>query len=142
MTLTISDVPGDDPAVIASGPTVPDRTTFADARAILEKYHIREPTGVIEHLRAAREETPKPGDPRFCHLFAEASRRASLRRLGAYIQSRTPEIWKRSTSSGKPASRFVCSMRNGSSPGRTGRLLVPKAIRKPASRIAFTPAAL
>jgi hydroxypyruvate reductase len=40
VTLTISDVPGDDPAVIASGPTVPDRTTFADALAILEKYRI------------------------------------------------------------------------------------------------------
>ena len=74
VTLTISDVPGDDPAVIASGPTVPDRTTFADARAILGKYQIREPAGVVEHLRAAREETPKPGDPRLArcetHLIA------------------------------------------------------------------------
>ena len=63
VTLTISDVPGDDPAVIASGPTVPDRTTFADARAILDKYRITEPAAVIEQLRAARDETPKPGDP-------------------------------------------------------------------------------
>jgi hydroxypyruvate reductase len=74
VTLTISDVPGDDPAVIASGPTVPDRTTFADARAILEKYQIREPLSVIEHLRAARDETPKPGDARLAgietHLIA------------------------------------------------------------------------
>ena len=74
VTLTISDVPGDDPAVIASGPTVPDRTTFADARAILGKYQIREPAGVVEHLRAARDETPKPGDPRLArcetHLIA------------------------------------------------------------------------
>ncbi len=62
--LLISDVPGDDPAVIASGPTVADPTTFADALAILEKYGIREPAAVIRHLRAAREETPKPGDPR------------------------------------------------------------------------------
>jgi hydroxypyruvate reductase len=64
VTLTISDVPGDDPAVIASGPTVPDRTTFADALAILDKYAIDEPRSVLAHLRAAREETPKPGDPR------------------------------------------------------------------------------
>jgi len=74
VTLTISDVPGDDPAVIASGPTVPDRTTFADARAILEKYGIKEPFAAIEHLRAARDETPKPGDPRLAkietHLIA------------------------------------------------------------------------
>ncbi len=64
LTLLISDVPGDDPAVIASGPTVPDPTTFADARAILRKYAITEPRAVIEHLEAAAEETPKPGDPR------------------------------------------------------------------------------
>jgi glycerate 2-kinase len=74
VTLTISDVPGDDPAVIASGPTVPDRTTFADALAILAKYRISEPISVVEHLRAAREETPKPGDPRLAgvqtHLIA------------------------------------------------------------------------
>jgi len=74
VTLTISDVPGDDPAVIASGPTVPDRTTFADARAILEKYRITEPVSAVEHLRAARDETPKPGDPRLAkietHLIA------------------------------------------------------------------------
>ena len=74
VTLTISDVPGDDPAVIASGPTVPDRTTFADAFAILQKYHITEPVSAVEHLRAARDETPKPGDPRLAkietHLIA------------------------------------------------------------------------
>src|SRR4029077_3207317 len=74
VTLTISDVPGDDPAVIASGPTVPDRTTFADALAILEKYRISEPASVVEHLRAAREETLKPGDPRLAgtqaHMIA------------------------------------------------------------------------
>jgi len=74
VTLTISDVPGDDAAVIASGPTVPDRSTFADALAILAKYRISEPVSVVEHLRAAREETPKPGDPRLTsaqtHLIA------------------------------------------------------------------------
>ena len=64
ITLAISDIPGDDPAVIASGPTVADATTFADAVAILEKYGITEPKAVIDHLRAAKEETPKPGDPR------------------------------------------------------------------------------
>ena len=64
VTLAISDIPGDDPAVIASGPTVADATTFADAVAILEKYGITEPKAVVDHLRAAKEETPKPGDPR------------------------------------------------------------------------------
>ncbi|MET0679850.1 MAG: glycerate kinase [Burkholderiales bacterium] len=65
VTLAISDVPGDDPSVIASGPTVPDPTTFADALAVLAKYGIDEPHAVIEHLRAAKDETPKPGDRRF-----------------------------------------------------------------------------
>jgi hydroxypyruvate reductase len=64
VTLTISDIPGDDPAVIASGPTIADETTFADACAILEKYRISEPHSVIDYLKAAREETPKPGDSR------------------------------------------------------------------------------
>lgn len=61
VTLMISDVPGDDPSVIASGPTVPDPTTFADALAILDKYRITEPAAALAHLRAAAEETPKPG---------------------------------------------------------------------------------
>ena len=64
VTLAISDIPGDDPAVIASGPTVADPTTFADALAILDKYRITEPLAVVNHLRAAKAETPKPGDPR------------------------------------------------------------------------------
>jgi hydroxypyruvate reductase len=63
VTLAMSDVPGDDPSVIASGPTVPDPTTFADALAILGRYGITEPRAVLEHLRAARDETPKPGAP-------------------------------------------------------------------------------
>jgi hydroxypyruvate reductase len=67
VTLAISDIPGDDPAVIASGPTVADATTFADALAILEKYSITEPRAVVEHLRAAKDETPKPGDPRLAN---------------------------------------------------------------------------
>jgi glycerate 2-kinase len=64
VTLMISDVPGDDPSVIASGPTVPDPSTCADALAILQRYSIQEPRAVLEHLRAGRDETPKPGDPR------------------------------------------------------------------------------
>jgi hydroxypyruvate reductase len=65
LTLAISDVPGDDPAVIASGPTVPDPTSFADARAVLAKYRIDEPAAVLAHLAAAAAETPKPGDAMF-----------------------------------------------------------------------------
>ena len=71
VTLAISDVPGDDPAVIASGPTVPDPTSFADARAILAKYGIDEPKAVIAHLAAAVDETPKPADPIFANTSFE-----------------------------------------------------------------------
>jgi hydroxypyruvate reductase len=65
LTLAISDVPGDDAAVIASGPTVPDPTTFAEAREVLAKYEIDAPKNVAKHLQAALEESPKPGDVHF-----------------------------------------------------------------------------
>jgi glycerate 2-kinase len=67
VTLVISDVPGDDPADIASGPTVADKSTFAQARAVLAKYGISEPRSVIAHLDRAAEETPKPGSPRLAN---------------------------------------------------------------------------
>jgi hydroxypyruvate reductase len=67
LTLVISDVPGDDPAVVASGPTVPDPTTCADALAILEKYRIAVPPTVEALLRSGISETPKPDDLRFAH---------------------------------------------------------------------------
>jgi hydroxypyruvate reductase len=65
VTLTISDVPGDDPAVIASGPTVPDASTCAQAIAILERYRIALPEPVWTALRSGVLETPKPADSVF-----------------------------------------------------------------------------
>ena len=62
VTLTISDVPGDDPSVIASGPTVPDATTCADTLEILDRYRIEVPASVRAALEAGLLETPKPGD--------------------------------------------------------------------------------
>jgi hydroxypyruvate reductase len=70
VTLAISDVPGDHLSVIASGPTVPDTSSFADARAVLAKYDIVPPEPVRRFLAEAREETPKPGDPRLAHASA------------------------------------------------------------------------
>ena len=64
VSLLISDVPGDDPAVIGSGPTVPDPTTFAEALAVLRSYGIDEPAALIRHLEQGAEETPKEGDSR------------------------------------------------------------------------------
>ncbi|MCZ8292763.1 MAG: glycerate kinase [Hylemonella sp.] len=65
VTLTISDVPGDDPSVIASGPTVPDATTCADALSILKRYRIEVPAPVQAALEQGDLETPKPGSPIF-----------------------------------------------------------------------------
>jgi len=67
VTLTISDVPGDDPSVIASGPTVPDATTCADALAILARYGIDVPPAVRVALEAGALDTPKPGDAVFAN---------------------------------------------------------------------------
>jgi hydroxypyruvate reductase len=63
MTLAISDVPGDDPAVIGSGPTVPDPSTLADARAIVTRYRLALPDAVERALRDPTNESPKPDDP-------------------------------------------------------------------------------
>ena len=63
VTLAISDVPGDDPAVIASGPTVPDPSTLAEARAILARYGIALPPAVAAISRAAGRR-PSPADLR------------------------------------------------------------------------------
>jgi glycerate 2-kinase len=61
VTLAISDVPGDDPAVIGSGPTVPDASTFAGARSLIERYRITPPPAVAARLAQDNDETPKPG---------------------------------------------------------------------------------
>ncbi len=65
LTLLISDVPGDTPEVIASGPTLPDPTTCADALAIIDRYRIALPPAARAGLESGACETPKPGDARF-----------------------------------------------------------------------------
>lgn len=65
LTLAISDVPGDDPAAIASGPTVADPSTMAQARAIVARYGLDLPAAAQELLADDANETPKPGDPAF-----------------------------------------------------------------------------
>jgi glycerate 2-kinase len=65
VTLSISDVPGDDPAVIGSGPTIPDPSTLADARSIVARYGLALPDAVHRALDDAANETPKPGDAVF-----------------------------------------------------------------------------
>ena len=65
VTLAISDVPGNDISVIASGPTVPDETSSKVALDILQAYDVAVPKNIRAHLRSAAAETPKPGDPVF-----------------------------------------------------------------------------
>jgi hydroxypyruvate reductase len=121
VTLAISDVPGDDPAVIASGPSVPDPTSFTDARAILAKYAITPPPAVAAILEAAREETPKPGDPRLAgaelrliarpqdalEAAAEAARRLGVAPLilGDAIEGEAREVAKVMAAIAKQAAR-------------------------------------
>ena len=65
VTLAISDVPGDDPAVIGSGPTVPDPTTLADARDVMARFGLDASAKVAAALADSANELPKPGDPIF-----------------------------------------------------------------------------
>jgi hydroxypyruvate reductase len=66
--LLVSDVAGDDPSVIASGPAVPDRSTLAEAREVLERYDLRVSDAVRHHLAQPEHETPKPGSPCFARV--------------------------------------------------------------------------
>ena len=79
ITIGISDVPGDDPAVLGSGPTVPDPTTLADARDIVARYRLAVPAVVTRALADPANETPKPGSPIFAATsFVLATRPAEV----------------------------------------------------------------
>ncbi|MES2189933.1 MAG: glycerate kinase [Pseudomonadota bacterium] len=110
VTLTISDVPGDDPSIIASGPTVPDATTCAEALAILRRYSIEVPAAVMSQLESGALETPKPDNKIFAghevHMIAtplqsleaaaEAARAAGLEAhiLSDEIEGESREVGK------------------------------------------------
>lgn len=66
--IMISDIPGDDMGAIASGPTVADPTTFADAMEIVTRYNLDLPETVMKHLQASEGESPKPGDPKLSNV--------------------------------------------------------------------------
>jgi glycerate 2-kinase len=80
VTLAISDVPHDDPSAIASGPTVPDPTTLADARALVAKYGLEVDDAIRRALDDPRNESCKPGDAAFARARYEliARPKASL----------------------------------------------------------------
>ncbi|HEV2000171.1 MAG TPA: glycerate kinase [Xanthobacteraceae bacterium] len=89
VTLAISDVAGDDPSAIGSGPTVPDPTTLADARAILARYRIDVPPSIAAALADPKNETPKPGDGAFAGTSFEIVARPSEALVAAAAVART-----------------------------------------------------
>jgi hydroxypyruvate reductase len=153
VTLTISDVPGDDVSVIASGPTVADTSTCADALQILKRYGIEVPEPVIEMLGNGSLETPKPGDARLArcetHLIATpqqsleaAARAARDAGVNAYILSdeiegESREVGKvhaalaRSTAQGKTAFQTPCVILSG---GETTVTVKPREPGAPKGR--------
>ncbi|TDK60007.1 glycerate kinase type-2 family protein [Sapientia aquatica] len=96
VTLLISDVPGDDANVIASGPTLPDASTCAQALAILRKYQIAVPSNIEQHLSSGKGETPKPDDARFGghqhHIIATAQEALEAAAQAARNAGITPYI--------------------------------------------------
>ncbi len=146
VTLTISDVPGDDPSIIASGPTVADASTCADALAILQRYAIAVPPHVVQALQADDWETPKPGSSVFqgqsLHMIATpqqsleaAAHAARAMGLNAYILSdeiegESREVGKvhaalaRAVAKGQGAFQKPCVILSG---GETTVTLKPRA---------------
>jgi hydroxypyruvate reductase len=94
VTLAISDVPHDDPSAIASGPTVPDPTTLADARAIIAKYRLDVDSAIARALGDPKNESCKPGDPAFARATFEliARPRASLDAAVAHVREAGYEV--------------------------------------------------
>lgn len=153
VSLTISDVPGDDVSVIASGPTVADASTCADALAILRRYGIAVPPAVQAQLEAGTLETPKPGDPRLArcetHLIAtpqqsleaaaEAARALGLRAyvLSDEIEGESREVGKvhaalaRSTALHRSSFEAPCVLLSG---GETTVTVRPRAEGQPKGR--------
>ncbi|MDW6024963.1 glycerate kinase [Mesorhizobium sp. BAC0120] len=77
VSLVVSDIPGDIPALVASGPTIPDASTRADALSIIEAYRMELPAAVMAHLATPDADAPQPGDSGFArnevHLIASAA---------------------------------------------------------------------
>ena len=141
-TLILSDIVGDPLDAIASGPTVPDPTTYADALGILDKYRIRQeiPTGILAHLEAGAagkvSETPKPTDPLFArvkslmvanNIQALEAAKAEAQRLGlramilsSFIEGETRDVARMHAAlalevraSGNPVRPPVCFITGG-----------------------------
>jgi hydroxypyruvate reductase len=138
VTLVLSDVVGNPLDAIASGPTVPDTSTWAEARAVFDRFALWDqvPSGVAERLRADLPETPKPGDPLFVrtqtvvvgsNLLACQAAASEAERLGfpsqvltTYVEGEAREVGRvlagllrEVDASGHPAARPCCLIAGG-----------------------------
>ena len=88
-TLVVSDIPGDNPALVASGPTVPDAVGREGALAVIARYGMRLPEAVMRHIERAESEAPRPDDPRLARNAVQviASARLSLEAAAAEAQA-------------------------------------------------------
>ncbi|AYD03879.1 glycerate kinase [Neorhizobium sp. NCHU2750] len=89
VSLIVSDIPGDNPAFVASGPTVPDASTRDEALAIVERYRMSLPAAIIAHLNSPEAEAPRPDDARFSRNehYVIASSSVSLEAAAALAQN-------------------------------------------------------
>ena len=125
VTLLISDVPGDNPDVIGSGPTVPDQTTFEDALRIVKKFNIELPRSVARYLERGEPETPKPGNPIFegseVHIIARpaASLEAAAkkaREVGLNVLLLSDSLEGAAHEVAKDHAKLALAVREGSGP--------------------------
>jgi len=88
-TLVVSDIPGDNPALVASGPTVPDAVGRESALAVIARYGMRLPDAVMRHIERAESEAPRPDDPRLARNAVQviASARLSLEAAAAEAEA-------------------------------------------------------
>ncbi|WP_105404326.1 glycerate kinase [Neorhizobium sp. T7_12] len=96
VSLIVSDIPGDNPAFVASGPTIPDAATRQDALAIVEQYKLKLPAAMIAHLNSPAADAPEPDDPVFARHehFVIASAGVSLEAAAEVVRAHgvTPYI--------------------------------------------------
>ena len=125
-TLAISDVPGDDPSTIASGPTVPDPTTQEQALAILAKYKISIPNHAMAILLDPTQETPKPGNPVFqrCQFDIITRPRDALEAAitaakseGYIVRSLGPDVEGEARDVAEAHARMAMEMKENGKPG-------------------------
>ncbi|ARO23793.1 glycerate kinase [Rhizobium sp. S9] len=96
ISLIVSDIPGDNPAHVASGPTVPDESTRHDALEIIRQYGLQLPQAALDHLNSPKADAPRPDDPVFLrhehHIIASAGVSLAAAAAEAKLQGITPAI--------------------------------------------------